>query len=662
MYSEKETYLRRIAEQRGLSIELLAMTDDACTAFNTDWKMPKVVVYFQGTGYDGVAVLYEQLQEPDENVEGYNPFLPEFLPPSPENAIIVDMTGLPSDISFDEFNKTFDDNTANSESRPLVDSGFMSVYLDKALYTIPQCKEGFCLVCVADLLEEINPKLVDATYTQKYVFQTEKERNPFNSTLTALDCRVKDDDPFLGVLDGVDQPAYEINEDCLVYEHGNVLPFYFKADKGKGIVSKDSIVWRIKENRVLPQYLMIQLYEDYALRQYFVNGRDLRIGKGGPFTHTFIYIPQGDEDFSLYEQRRIYVEKRAEAIEAFARKNGALFANDYQLSPTALLQNGKYQILEHIDNGGFGKVYKASYKQGCVRRTVALKELFVREYCRRKEFSEMVMVASANEKDYERQKSKFVDEYNILYKVGKKTKYVPELVSEVFDENNTKYYAMQFIDNGTIWDHRDDREVKVQDMLRLICHAGIALHHAHDLDYLHLDVSPLNIMVDNDGKGILIDFGNSKHYSVEENKFTSVGNAAHTRCFAPPELMQQVVGQYYMEMDVYSLAMTLFSVLTTMVPRYRSVGDNHEAYINDSLTKYSISDNIQRAIVKATQYEVNDRYPTIRDFLLDLLPAIDDEELCKEIKTLQPVTGFDIDRHKVSPDDTSKADYIPLSE
>lgn len=438
-------------------------------------------------------------------------------------------------------------------------------------------------------------------------------------------------------------------------------PYLFDAAYGP-VVTPDVPCFAINTNVINPHYLLLQLYEGYAHNQYADAGVLTDMERSQQLLDTWIYIPAGDSAMSLYEQHQIYLHHRDGELRRIVMASGARMGDGDGLAPSTLIHNGKYQIMEDLDSGGFGKVYKASYKQGCVRRTVALKELFVREYCRRKEFSEMVMVSPANEKDYERQKSKFVDEYNILHKVGKKTKYVPELVSEVFDENNTKYYAMQFIDNGTIWDHRDDHEVNVQDMLRLICHAAIALHHAHDLDYLHLDVSPLNIMVDNDGKGILIDFGNSKHYSVEENKFTSVGNAAHTRCFAPPELMQQVVGQYYMEMDVYSLAMTLFSVLTTMVPRYRSVGDNHEAYIHDSLTKYSISDNIQRAIVKATQYEVNDRYPTIRDFLLDLLPAIDDEELCKEIKALQPVTGFDIDRHKVSPDDTSKADYIPLSE
>lgn len=449
-----------------------------------------------------------------------------------------------------------------------------------------------------------------------------------------------------------------LDKTCIILQD---KPYLFNAAYGP-VVTPDVPCFSINTDVINPHYLLMQLYEGYVKNQYAGTGLLTDREKSRQLLDTWIYIPAGDPSMSLYEQHRIYLHHRDGELKRIVIASGARMGDGDGLAPSTLIHNGKYQIMEDLDSGGFGKVYKASYRQGCVRRTVALKELFVREYCRRKEFSEMVMVASANEKDYERQKSKFVDEYNILYKVGRKTKYVPEMVSEVFDENNTKYYAMQFIDNGTVWDHRDDHEVTVQDKLRLICHAGIALHHAHDLDYLHLDVSPLNIMVDNNGKGILIDFGNSKHYSVEESKFTSVGNAAHTRCFAPPELMQQVVGQYYMEMDVYSLAMTLFSVLTTLVPRDRCVGDDHEAYVSASLSNCDVPENIKTAIVKATQYEVNDRYPTVRDFLLDLLPAIGDEGLRNEITALQPVTGFNIDKHKINHAEGDMADYIPLSE
>lgn len=670
MNSEKEAYLNVLAEQLNLEVDITPLLGDGNMTFDSEWKRPELLLYYKGWFAPGiecghVAVFYKQLEEKVMK-EGDNPFLPEFTSPDPTQAKIADARDLEADIPLEQFIEIVNKRIEESVPGGLMVNNLVStkVHLKPCLYFIsrPCQKEGFKLVDVSDLLIEIHPETRLAATDSVFVSQQDDERDFFNAILNAKDARgryVEDQANILNELqefipEEERQKDYYVQEDCLVLEPGRKLPFYFNASQGGAFVSSDSLIWKIRKDTLLPQYLMMQLYSDYAINQYYAN--EIRLS-ASVLAGTFIYMPEGDKDFSLYEQHRLLTKRRTELIESFAQKHGIELGDNYQLPASCFLQKGKYQILAHIDNGGFGKIYHAIAKGRGARLDVALKELFVREYCRRKDFSETVTVSPANKRDFERQKSKFADEYNILLKVGERTKYVPRMMSEPFKENNTVYYAMQYIDNGTLWHHCKEQDIDAHDKLRLICHAGIALHHAHNLDYLHLDVSPQNIMVDKEGNGILIDFGNSKHYSVEEKKITSVGNAALTRPFAPPELMQQQVGQYYMQTDVYSLAMTLFAALTTMVP-----GNRHEAYISGTLTDCDVPDNVKRAIVKATQYEVEDRYPTIRDFLLALLPSIDDESLRNEITVLQPVTGFSINNHKVNPDDTITADYMPLSE
>lgn len=521
----------------------------------------------------------------------------------------------------------------------------------------PKCnlpaREGYDLIRLGDVLTRMRcPQRVPQG--KKYLRMDGKYRlaeKAIFSIYSAKDGAVRQYPPFF---------HQYLDRTCIILQD---RPYLFDAAFG-AVVTPDVPCFSINTDVVNSHYLLMQLYKDYVRNQHTDMEQLTDMEKSRQLLDTWIYVPHSNSDMSIYEQHQIFIKHRDDEIRRIVMATGARMGDGDGLSPSTPVHNGKYQIIEDLDNGGFGKIYHAIAKGRGAKKDVALKELFVREYCRRKDFSEMVTVSPANQRDYERQKSKFADEYNILRQVRERTMYVPELMSDIFAENNTMYYAMQYIDNGTLWHHcYTEKDIDVQDKLRIVCQAGIALHHAHDLDYLHLDVTPVNIMVDSNGKGILIDFGNSKHYSVQENKFTSVGNAAHTKRFAPPELMQQVVGQYYMEMDVYSLAMTLFAVLMGMVPEDRMVvGNGYARYIKEELAKQGIDDNIQSAIVKATQYEVNDRYPTVRDFLLDLLPAIDDEGLCKEIRELQRVTGFNIDRHKVNLAEGDTADYTPLSE
>lgn len=637
MTTDREKYLREYADQQELLLMIVPLKGDGYVSFDCSGKNPFALLYYydeakEDSVKDYVAIFYHEFS-------GDNSFS---LSLEQQEARFVDVLDVPADVSLSIFRKAVECRMkVDRRCRFVIGMDMTKPYIQPSLYYIgnyPKDKEDFVLIDVADLLEEIHLEKTNVDADQLCVYQNAEHTEWQQSTLTAQDAHIRKNITNNAVHQC--QEAFYLDQNCVVYQSG-ALPFYFDASKGGAYVSGDSAVWKVKQGKVIPQYLMMQLYSTYAVNQYF---SQVRIINAQVFSGTYIYLPEDVGDFSLYEQQRLFVKARTEVIQTFAMKYGVSMEADGQLPASHFLQGGKYQIIEHIDNGGFGKVYHAIAKGRGAKQNVALKELFVREYCRRRDFSEMVTVAPANEKDYERQKSKFIDEYNILQKVGQRTSYVPKLMSTVFSENNTLYYALQYFDNGTLWHHCQEKDIDAQDKLRIVCQAGIALHHAHDLNYLHLDVTPVNIMLDSQGNGVLIDF-----------------NAAHTRCFAPPELMQQVVGQYSMEMDVYSLALTLFTALTGKVPECQTANGNFGKNIDKHLKEASVAECIRQAIGKAVKYNAEDRYHTIRDFLLALLPAITDEQLRGEIEKLTCVTGFMASTHKINPAG-QHSDFIPLSE
>lgn len=439
----------------------------------------------------------------------------------------------------------------------------------------------------------------------------------------------------------------------LVEESGLVCTptgfFYFDASEGPILAPMGSTFYLIDTGRIFPLYLIMQLYEPYAQHQYTGRRMNPYEFDDGEMEDICIYIPDGSPEFSLYEQQQIFYEYRNREIDNLFKVSGFSFAQDRNLPYMTALQHGQCIVKECLGSGGFGKMYKATLKHSGQHLNIALKELFIKEFCVRNPLTNNVNVNPQMVAEYYRWKNKMRKEYDILRRLSMMTSYVPCVYGDLFEENNTLYYAMQFIENGTIWTHSRNKTLDRQERLGIICHAGIALHYAHDLDYLHLDVTPLNIMVDDFNKGKLIDFGNAKHYSVEVDAFTSEGRVAKTRLFAAPELLHQHIGEYLMQTDVYGLAATLYTTMTGRTPEYERYDEADNNYMNtivDEMQKAGLHESIIESVKKGMAYHAEDRQASVLDFLKYLIPAIEDEKLIEEIRSLAPVRGFNRRNHK----------------
>jgi serine/threonine protein kinase len=232
------------------------------------------------------------------------------------------------------------------------------------------------------------------------------------------------------------------------------------------------------------------------------------------------------------------------------------------------LQGGKYLVDSLIGAGGFGNTYLAI--QVALGRKVAIKEFFMKDYCDRDESTSQIIIPTESSRQIvEKYKQKFLKEAQMIASL--KNEHIIQIY-DIFEENNTAYYVMEYIDGGSLKDKVEHNgpmsECTSMTYIRQIAEA---LTYLHKHNILHLDIKPANILVDRGNRAILIDFGISKHYDSEGGQ-TSTTPAGVSKGYAPIEQYQQgSISGFTPSTDVYSLGATLYFLLTGETPPEASI-------------------------------------------------------------------------------------------
>ena len=239
------------------------------------------------------------------------------------------------------------------------------------------------------------------------------------------------------------------------------------------------------------------------------------------------------------------------------------------------LQMGKYRIDRYLSSGGFGNTYLATDTR--FNELVAVKEFFMRDINLRDGDSVTVTVSHPSQmKVFQEQRDKFKVEARRLRKLHN-----PHIVgvSDLFDENGTSYYVMDFIDGQSLRDMVKKRGwVDEDEVLGYFKQTLDALEFVHNQGVFHLDMKPANIMVDKDGHVWVIDFGASKQQKSDGGGATSRSAVCYTPGYAPIEQKEQEFENFGPWTDLYALGATLYNVLTGCTPpstnRILDKGDN----------------------------------------------------------------------------------------
>ena len=281
-----------------------------------------------------------------------------------------------------------------------------------------------------------------------------------------------------------------------------------------------------------------------------------------------------------------------------------------------LLQGGKYEIISYISSGGFGCTYKA--RHAMLDTVVAIKEFFVKDYCNRDASTHRITVATQGKAELiERLRRKFIEEAQSIFNMNH-----PNIVrvTDIFEENGTVYYVMDYIDGCSLSSLISNQgHLSESEALGYIQQVADALGYVHSRNRLHLDVKPQNIMIDQDGKAVLIDFGVSKQYDEVngENTSTLLGS---TPGYAPIEQSGNGVVRFYPSADIYALGATLYKALTGVTPvaaHLRASGEELDPM------PATVSDATRTAVEAAMKINKAHRPQSIADFLAMLTVKIE---------------------------------------
>ena len=280
-----------------------------------------------------------------------------------------------------------------------------------------------------------------------------------------------------------------------------------------------------------------------------------------------------------------------------------------QLQSGTYLQGDKYRIIKTLGNGGFGITYLAEHE--LAGRNVCIKEFFPKEYYNRDDDSRNVSLGSNGSAEMMgRFKEKFIKEAKTIARLDH-----PNIIHihDVFVENNTAYYVMEYIEGESLGDVvRRCGPLAEKDAVEYIRAVAAALDYIHQRRIMHLDIKPANVMLrKEDNRAILIDFGLSKQYDAEGNQ-TSSTPLGISAGYAPMEQYQQGgVQEFSPETDIYSLGAALYYLVTGSVPPQAAV-------IVDSgipALPAHLSSGVRNAIERAMEVQRRRRPHSVKEFL-----------------------------------------------
>ncbi|HEV2583460.1 MAG TPA: protein kinase [Ktedonobacteraceae bacterium] len=263
------------------------------------------------------------------------------------------------------------------------------------------------------------------------------------------------------------------------------------------------------------------------------------------------------------------------------------------LMPGALV-GGHYVVGALINRGGFGAVYRGiDTSEG--NRPCAIKETYdVTPAARRQALMEAA----------------------VLFTID--SDHLPK-VYDAFEDNGRFYLVMQLIEGQNLLEMMRQRGAPCseQETLRWLLPIAEVLHELHSRRpaVMHRDIKPGNIIVTPTQTAVLVDFGLTKLYDPNVDTQTNV--RAVSEGFSP---IEQYRGKTSPQSDIYSLAATMYYLLTGYVAPAAMQRNVRETLIPPRQLNPRISPHVEQALLAALAQNATNRYDSMRDFIAALQP------------------------------------------
>ena len=224
---------------------------------------------------------------------------------------------------------------------------------------------------------------------------------------------------------------------------------------------------------------------------------------------------------------------------------------------------GGYRVVRRLSAGGFGVVYLAVDNEG---QQVAVKEYLPSALTMREPGELVPHVAPEKLSLYRLGLKSFFEEGRSLAQISH-----PSVVSVLnfFRQNETVYMVMNYLEGASLQDFivtaREQKKQKVfrESTIRSLYDEilrGLRIVHQHKM--LHLDLKPANIMITDDNRAVMLDFGAAREVLNKEGNFT---RPMYTPGFAAPEMYRRdsTMGPWT---DIYAIGACIYSCMQGYPP------------------------------------------------------------------------------------------------
>jgi WD40 repeat protein/tRNA A-37 threonylcarbamoyl transferase component Bud32 len=295
----------------------------------------------------------------------------------------------------------------------------------------------------------------------------------------------------------------------------------------------------------------------------------------------------------------------AEALDTRGAGEAAKPADRGEEAPGRL---GRFELRSRLGAGAFGSVYRAF--DPVLDREVALK----------------VPCAAALESREAR--ARFLREPKAAAHL-RHPNIVP--IFEAGSDGDRYYIASALVEGRTLQRVVEEERLGFRQSAQIVRDLAEALDYAHRSGVVHRDVKPANIMIDEKGQPLLMDFGLARLAGANE-KLTHDGAVMGTPAYMAPEQVEAEAGEVGPASDQYSLGVVLYELLCGETPfsgppavlLYNTV---RVAPRPPRRKNPAVPRDLETICLRAIGKHATDRYATCREMAEDLRRWLDDEPI-----------------------------------
>jgi serine/threonine protein kinase len=262
---------------------------------------------------------------------------------------------------------------------------------------------------------------------------------------------------------------------------------------------------------------------------------------------------------------------------------------------------GRYELLEIIGQGGMGQVYRA--RDPMLDREVAIK-----------------ILPSSFKKDREFQQ-RFLKEAKAAARLNH-----PNVVSihDIGEVDEGIYITMSLIHGQSLSQLISSGGMAYHEMRSILSQISSALDYAHKKGLVHRDIKPSNILIGEDGRPYITDFGIAKIQDAD-NELTREGYVIGTPTYIAPEAWQG--NSVDPRADIYSLGVLAFEMATGTPPFHGNLMQMMQQHLHKKPPpledlRPDVPTNLSKAVLIALAKKPIDRFNTAGDFVAAAFPDI----------------------------------------